>query len=80
MLTQKVFSLEVENLVKNKEFTYMDAVIHLCETNNIEISHANTYINKPIKDKLQLEAESLNFLPKTSRLPLWMGMKFIKHI
>lgn len=70
MLTQKVFSLEVENLVKNKEFTYMDAIIHLCESNNIEISNANNFINKPIKDKLQLEAESLNFLPKTSRLPL----------
>jgi len=58
----------------------MDAIIHLCEVNKIELNHANTYINKSVKDKLQLEAESLNFLPKTSRLPLWMGMRYIKHI
>ena len=32
----KVFSLEIENIVKEKKITHMDAVLWYCQQNGIE--------------------------------------------
>jgi gas vesicle protein len=64
MLTKNKFSKMVENVVKTSGSSYMDAIIHLCEKNNIEI--------EAIKNKLEVEAQNLNFMvePKGNTLPL----------
>jgi hypothetical protein len=51
---------------------YIDAVIHWCEKNNIEIEYAASFIKKdPVfKFKIQEEAENLNFMKRSARLPL----------
>ena len=33
MQTAKTFSLEIENIAKNKEINHMDAVLYYCEKN-----------------------------------------------
>lgn len=71
-MTSDKFIKEVERLVMKHRLDYMDAVIHLCEENNMEVEAAATIIrnNIRIKSKLQAQAEDLNFLPKSSRLPV----------
>ena len=51
---------------------YMDAIIHYCEKHEVEIESIAKYIKKNVvlKAKLQEEAEELNYLQKTSRLPI----------
>ena len=51
---------------------YMDAIVHYCETNDVEIESIAKYVKKNLvlKAKLQEEAEELNYLQKTSRLPI----------
>lgn len=70
-LTTEKFTKEIERLVSTYNLEYMDAVIHFCEKNNIEVETAASIIrsNLKIKSRLQLEAESLNFLPKSAKLP-----------
>jgi hypothetical protein len=70
-LTTETFTREVEKIVGKYNIEYMDAVIYFCEKNNIEIETAASIIksNLKIKSKLQLEAEVLNFLPKSAKLP-----------
>ena len=70
-LTTEAFTREVEKIVIKYNIEYMDAVIFFCEKNNIEIETAASIIksNLKIKSKLQLEAENLNFLPKSAKLP-----------
>lgn len=70
-LTTEKFTKEIERLVSTYDLEYMDAVIHFCEKNNIEVETAASIIrsNLKIKSKLQLEAENLNFLPKSAKLP-----------
>ena len=70
-LTSEKFIKEIERIVNTYDIEYMDAVIHFCEKNNIEVETAASIIrsNLKIKSKLQLEAESLNFLPKSAKLP-----------
>lgn len=71
-LTTEKFIKDIENLVSKYKLDYMDAVVHYCEKNNVEIEAAATIIrnNIRIKSKLQSECEDLNFLPKRAKLPL----------
>lgn len=65
------FSLRIENLVSEKNVPYMDAILLHCEDTGLEVELAAKLISGALKSKIQLEAEELNFLPKsnTTKLP-----------
>lgn len=65
------FSLTIESLVKDKSLPYMDAILYHCEQTGLEIELAAKLISGALKSKLKIEAETLNFLPKskTEKLP-----------
>ena len=68
-ITTKKFSLEIEDLVKTKRVPYMDAVLMFCKDKDIEHERVARFIDKSMKEKIQNEAEELNYLKsKTSRL------------
>ena len=72
-MTSAKFSQEVEKIaLTNADMNYIDAVLHLCELNEIEVESVPKLISKPLKEKLKAEAMELNFLKRTSRarLPL----------
>lgn len=71
-MSNEKFIKEIENLVAEYNLDYMDAVVHLCEKNNIEIEAAASIIknNIKIRSKIQSVAEDLNYLPKSARLPV----------
>jgi hypothetical protein len=71
-LTPQTFYVEIEKLVCELKTDYMDAVVHYCEKNDIELETAASIIrsNGKIKAIIQNEAEDLNLLPKTAKLPL----------
>lgn len=62
----------IEDFVWKYDISYMDAIIEYCELNSIEIEAIVKYIknNDMLKSKIQFEAESLNYLPKHSVLPI----------
>jgi len=65
------FAQEIENLVHSEEkMSYIDAIIHFCEKNNIDVESVPKLISKPLKEKIKYEAMELNFLKKTSRAKL----------
>ena len=64
------FSREIEGLVKGTEMSYMDAIVYHAEKNGVEIETVAKLVNENIKEKLRVEAQNLNFIEKTSRLPL----------
>jgi hypothetical protein len=70
ILTRPIFSSIIENLVCDKKISYMDAIVHYCENNELEVESAAKLINTIIKSKIECEAQELNFLPKTAKLPL----------
>ena len=71
LLALKIIILEIEKIREGGE-NYMDAIIHYCEKNEVEIESIAKYIKKNVvlKAKLQEEAEELNYLQKISRLPI----------
>jgi len=72
-MTTAKFSQEVEKIaLNNKDMNYIDAVLHLCELNEIEVESVPKLISKPLKEKLKYEAQKLNFIKKTSRAKLML--------
>lgn len=67
-LNKETFSNEIELFVHEKNVSYMDAIIHICEMKDIEIESAAKHINKVIKNKLEAEAQELNYLPRGNTL------------
>lgn len=66
------FPSEIELIVKERRIEYMEAVILWCELNGLEVEFAGELIrrNAVLKSKIQMEAENLNFMKKTARLPI----------
>ena len=66
----KKFAIEIESLVQKDKLSYMDAILTFCETRNIEPDTIAKLISKPLREKLEVEATNLNFLPRTGKLPI----------
>ena len=49
--------------------SYMDAIVYHAEKNGVEIESVAKLVNENIREKLRVEAQNLNFIEKTSRLP-----------
>lgn len=65
------FAQEIESLVQtNGEMGYIDAVVHFCDKNNIDVEAVPKLLSKPLKEKIKYEAMELNFLKKSSRAKL----------
>jgi len=71
-MTVAKFSTEVETLVNGDSMSYIDAIIHYCDINDIELETVPKLISKPLKEKLKHEAQQLNFIKKTSRAKLML--------
>ena len=66
----KTFTLEIENIVKDKNLTHMEAVLWYCQKEGIEPDTVGSLITKGLKQKIEANARELNFLPKQAQLPI----------
>ena len=64
------FACMIEDLVWKHDVSYLEAVTHYCEDSGMEIEIAATLIGPRLKSQIEMEAISLRYLPKSSRLPL----------
>ena len=67
-ITTKRFSKDIEELVKTKRLSYMEAIVYFCEQKDIEPERVVRFIDKGMKEKIQVDAEALNYLPKTNSI------------
>ena len=66
----KTFTIEIENIVKDKNLTHMEAVLWYCQNEGIEPDTVGSLISKGLKQKIEANARELNFLPKQAQLPI----------
>lgn len=66
------FMIAIDRLAVDKRISYLDAVILYCQQNDIEIETAASLIkgSAKMKAKIQDDAEELNFLPRSGKLPI----------
>ena len=70
IITPTKFCLLIEEMVLTKKITYIDACLEYCKEKEIEPNSLGRLVNKSLKQKIQMEAEELHFLPKTNSLPV----------
>ena len=63
-------NLTLEKIVKETELSYMDAVLDYARVSDIEPEAMAKMLNQSIKDKIEVEAQNLNMLKKTGKLPI----------
>ena len=68
----QIFLKEIERIRKTDNVQYMDAVLYFCEKNNLEVESVADIIceNPMLHARIQEEAEELNYIEKTRRLPI----------
>jgi hypothetical protein len=70
ILTPNKFALIVENMVKDKKISYIEAILEYCNDNEIDPANTRSMINKTLKEKIAYEAQNLNMLKeKVAKLP-----------
>lgn len=67
-MTKVKFTKLIENCVRDTRLSYIDAVVHMCEETQIDPADVKKYISPSIKQKIEVEAQELNFLPKQNTL------------
>ena len=67
-LTKSKFTKLIEKTVAELKIPYMDAIIKVCENNEIELDDVKKFVSPVIRDKLEAEAMELNFLPKKNSI------------
>ena len=70
MTTTKTFSMEIENIAKEKRITHMEAILWHCNKQGIEPDTVSSLISKSLKEKVEANARELNFLPRQAQLPI----------
>jgi hypothetical protein len=62
-INKKAFSNLVENFVRtHKDSNYIDAIIEVCEKNEIDLRDSKKLISKEIIQHVEFEAKELNLL------------------
>lgn len=70
--TSNTFPQEIENIKNEKHFDYIEAVVFWCDQRGMDVEYAANIIKKDnaLKSKIQAEAENMNILKKSARLPV----------
>jgi len=56
------FASEIEKRIKNKNSSYMDAVMDVCDEFGIEPQSIAKHLTKPVIEKIKFEASQRNLL------------------
>jgi hypothetical protein len=66
------FSMIIEDLVWEKDISYIEAITLYCEKTGFEVETAAKLVSGALKSKIKIEAEQLHYLPKsnTAKLPI----------
>jgi len=70
LYSSEQYNSEIEEIVERTRMSYLDAMLYHADENGLESETVAGLINVKTKNKLREEAEKLNFMPKTSKLPI----------
>jgi len=70
--TKEKFFQDIRSIVNKKGTSYLEAVVIYCEEYDIEVETVSTLIkkNELLRAKIEEEAEDLNLIEKSDKLPI----------
>lgn len=70
LLTPQIFEDLIEDIVWDKDISYVEAMLHYCDQNSVEPEDITKLINRTLKQKIEFDAMRDGLLPKASQLPV----------
>lgn len=70
MNTRVEFNNKIKELMRTTNMGIMDSILFYCEENKLEYETVSDLISQENKQRLREEAETINLLPKTAKLPI----------
>lgn len=70
LMTPKKFSISIEKTVQESGISYMDALLDYCDKYQLEPEMIKPLITKSLKEKVEVDARNLNYLPRVATLPI----------
>jgi hypothetical protein len=68
---QKKFAFDIDSMVANTDYNYIEAIMEYCKKSGLEIEVAASLINSTLKKKIEGDALSRNLLKvKSAKLPI----------
>lgn len=64
------FCLHIEEIARTRRLSYMEAILQYCTDNYLEPDDVSPLINSNLRDKIALEMQELNYLPKQAKLDI----------
>lgn len=64
------FNEKIKDIMNTTKMSVMDSILHYCDENKVEYETVSELISQENKQKLREEAEMINLLPKTAKLPI----------
>jgi hypothetical protein len=71
LISANQFATDIESMRRNGNLEYVDAIVTWCEKNGVEVEYAASIVKKDpvLRYKLQIEAEDMNIVKKSVKLP-----------
>lgn len=69
-ISREQFCTEVQTLVVDKNIQFMDAIIMVAESHDIELEDVGQLVDAKVKMELESEFRNMNYLPRIGQLPL----------
>ena len=70
LYTSERYNSEIEEIVERTRMSYLDAMLYHADENGLEAETCAGLVNVKTKNKLREEPEIMNYMPKTSKLPI----------
>lgn len=72
MIDRLLIHKTIIEIAEHNGFDYIDAVLHYCTINDLEIETVGAIISKDqnLVSQIRVEAENLNFIKKINQLPV----------
>tara|TARA_A100000172_G_C3017488_1_gene101988 strand:+ start:405 stop:638 length:234 start_codon:yes stop_codon:yes gene_type:complete len=70
--TPSQFASEIEQMAKELGISHFDAILHFCDQHEIEMETIASWVkgSQVLKAKVLVNAQDLNMVKKTARLPI----------
>lgn len=68
-LNSAEFCKQVEWWVEQEGLSYMDAILHVCEKNELDLDEIGPLVNTRIQEFVRREASELRMIPAVASLP-----------
>jgi len=62
------FSMYIEQTVRDRNISHMEAILEYCRENFIEPEDIAKLVSKSLRDKLEVNFQDENYLPKKAKL------------